>query len=529
MKRSIKIFKLINITLSFIATIFSQNLFANLINENIYEDLFNAAQEGDLKTLTSLIDTNNIDINIELSSGLSLLHYACKSDNLDLINYLIDNGIELSKKSKICEEPIHIAALYGKLETVKLLIENYKINPNVQGADNAPVLSYAAISGNLELIKFLVTSGADPNGRNLYNEKPIHVAALSGHLNLVKYFIEDLKLYNPQHRSTYLFDSSVESLEIIEYLLKNNICRRPLRFANEGEDLIHVAINKNKLNIIKYLIDNRYASINHVLRNNRNLLHYACSLKNIDLKIIKYFLASGLRADSEDAFRNQPIFYALKNNAMHVADYLIEQYDIDPDLKDNHNMSVFQYSLDNEELTHKLIKRGTNLETLRDHICKQFELIECSKEIGGHLKLINNLEGFLKIYSYAIDYYGQRLIESIRKAKINDINIFLNKIVNLRAQDTFGFTPLHWAVFHNFIKLVKVLIQLNSPLNTKSKGNAITPLHLACHMGHTEIAKFLINSGANIFAEDAFGNLPYDYAKLNNNLEILDLLEEKLK
>ncbi|WP_349968545.1 ankyrin repeat domain-containing protein [Wolbachia endosymbiont of Armadillidium arcangelii] len=55
-------------------------------------------------------------------------------------------------------------------------------------SDKTP-LHYAAKSGNLELVKYLVEEkGADVNARDMSNKTPIRYAAESGNLDLVKYF-----------------------------------------------------------------------------------------------------------------------------------------------------------------------------------------------------------------------------------------------------------------------------------------------------------------------------------------------------
>ncbi|KAL3482814.1 ankyrin repeat-containing domain protein, partial [Aspergillus germanicus] len=54
-----------------------------------------------------------------------------------------------------------------------------------------------------------------------------------------------------------------------------------------------------------------------------------------------------------------------------------------------------------------------------------------------------------------------------------------------------------------------------------------SPLHHAAKMGNTEMARFLIDAGANIQLKDPMGRTPEDLALKNNHREILDALRWK--
>ncbi len=48
-------------------------------------------------------------------------------------------------------------------------------------------LHLAAVDGNLELVRMLVESGAKPETKNAFGNTPLHLASLNGHLDVVKY------------------------------------------------------------------------------------------------------------------------------------------------------------------------------------------------------------------------------------------------------------------------------------------------------------------------------------------------------
>ncbi|MHC4239177.1 MAG: ankyrin repeat domain-containing protein, partial [Planctomycetota bacterium] len=68
-----------------------------------------------------------------------------------------------------------------------------------------------------------------------------------------------------------------------------------------------------------------------------------------------------------------------------------------------------------------------------------------------------------------------------------------------------GFTPLHWAVQENHIEIAKFLINQGADVNVnRSEPHCMvigTPLHIAAFMGHKELCELLITKGANVNAD----------------------------
>ena len=56
-------------------------------------------------------------------------------------------------------------------------------------------------------------------------------------------------------------------------------------------------------------------------------------------------------------------------------------------------------------------------------------------------------------------------------------------------------TPLHVAIRHGHLEIAKLLVQLGADPNSETKDH-FTALHLAISEGHTNFVKFLIDSRA---------------------------------
>ena len=76
-----------------------------------------------------------------------------------------------------------------------------------------------------------------------------------------------------------------------------------------------------------------------------------------------------------------------------------------------------------------------------------------------------------------------------------------------------GVTLLHAAVFANCFDVVQFLLKECKDLNINitDDHDLQTPLHTAYLSGHTQIAQYLIQHGADVYAEDKYGRTPYEY------------------
>ena len=85
-------------------------------------------------------------------------------------------------------------------------------------------------------------------------------------------------------------------------------------------------------------------------------------------------------------------------------------------------------------------------------------------------------------------------------------------------------SPLYYATLCGFGSLVEYLISTRQQDPNKSHGGWGTPLHAAVVLGHTAIAKFLLDHGARVNAQDKNDSTPLHEASESGNLNITRLL-----
>lgn len=88
-----------------------------------------------------------------------------------------------------------------------------------------------------------------------------------------------------------------------------------------------------------------------------------------------------------------------------------------------------------------------------------------------------------------------------------------------RAEVEGGMTPLLYAARDGNVDLARTLLDAGADLE-RSEGNAITPLLMALINGHVEVAHLLLDRGADVNARDFYGRTPLFAAVEYRNLDM---------
>ncbi|OQR75975.1 transient receptor potential cation channel subfamily A member 1-like [Tropilaelaps mercedesae] len=116
--------------------------------------------------------------------GCTALHYAARNGQLKSIQSLITLGASVNLKNNDNQSPLHFAAMFGRLNTVRHLLDSKKghlIINEMDGQGKTP-LHIASQCGHVRVVHLLLVKGAllhrDHKGRT-----PLHYAAMNGYNN----------------------------------------------------------------------------------------------------------------------------------------------------------------------------------------------------------------------------------------------------------------------------------------------------------------------------------------------------------
>lgn len=144
-----------------------------------------AAWGGGVKDVRDLIRLG-AKVDSRMIKGYTPLFYAVKKDHAGVIKLLLAAGADPNTKAEaLRSSPLQVAALNGKLQTVKILL---KAGANIEqkDAEGATALFYAAFNNNIDMMKLLMEAGAKINAKDKNNHTPLFTAAIRGNTEAIR-------------------------------------------------------------------------------------------------------------------------------------------------------------------------------------------------------------------------------------------------------------------------------------------------------------------------------------------------------
>lgn len=263
-----------------------------------YTALHFAAREGKFEVVDYLIKTQGADIQARTISGCTPLHFACSQGHLNIVKYLclhpkadqdylqakaLINGTAFTAfclavqndhkeiawyfyaQHRAAIQKDETAFLFATSKNYLEILNAFALDEN----DKAKMLKMAAGFGYLDIVKYLCeylnTDIEASYAHDFTNTKALHVASREGHLDVVKYLCE---CYQASYRKTKMDDGNtvndgVLSLHaaiqsghqpIIRYLCEEKKCSVDINQKINGNDALHYAILKKRVEPIKYLL-----------------------------------------------------------------------------------------------------------------------------------------------------------------------------------------------------------------------------------------------------------------------------------
>ncbi|XP_065346448.1 serine/threonine-protein phosphatase 6 regulatory ankyrin repeat subunit B-like [Cloeon dipterum] len=575
-----------------------------------------AAKNKDLKSCLALVEKGQ-DPEATTDFGVSLLHFAAVNmrHGLEIISHFLGHGLDLSEAKDVDgEEPVLYAIRVGDFNLAKNILKlqngetnlllffvarnNLKIvkiihadDPELikkQDAKGNSALHLAAEFADLKMCKWIIKKGSqhvkslkhvlhravlnvnhgmelvryfairlklDLNAMNEYEETSLHLALWAGNTEMAQLLLDLGFKVDKCDKNLLLHCVKRNNIKSARFVQSNNHSLIKERdFC--GRNALHIAAECADLEMCEWLIEQCLDAKTLVPIGGTSALHHVGYNKQYGTELVGYFISLGLEINPPNKALNTPLYVALRNQNMAVAEEMVK-FGADFRVKSgrfnllhysvigNNLKSVqFLHSKDPKLVTQLTLLGENALHLAAKHADREMCLFLC-EEAGVNPFSSNEMNNNVLHLAAANEKHGAELVEFFATEKGVDVhqrNVFL-EIPLHRALDEQNLaiaeallkagadinvklaenSLLHFCASQKKLQSARFVLEKNKDMINAIGSNRMTALHVAAKLGQLEFCKFLVEQGIDFNAEDSFNNTALTYMfsdELLNNLWI---------
>jgi len=281
---------------------------------------------GDVAKLAKLLLQYNNEINCRDSAGATPFYVACTKGDVQMMIEIKNLGADINIPNKAGFHPIYAAIHNGHTVVVSELLK-WGINIDCKAGGYTPLQYYCELPNNkVEVVKFLLDSGAKTDHFGTNGMTPFHIAAFKGDLAIVKLLFEkgelnvDLKSLGNNDCTALWLAAQEGRIETAKWLVEQGANLNSAR-TMDGRSVIHAAIYKGHFEVIKHLIE-KEANVNQPNKAGFTPIYAACEKANFD--IIKLLIDNGANVNICGQNGDSPIGMACNFAGVEVIDLLVK-------------------------------------------------------------------------------------------------------------------------------------------------------------------------------------------------------------
>ena len=265
--------------------------------------LHQAVAENSIQQVQKLIDeganVNELEFEIRPHGKCTPLQVAAYKGNEEIADLLISNGALLEAKNHKGETALSMATYQKKNNVVKLLLN--------KGAYS--YLHHAVFVNNTEIVRTLLSYGANANELDDFHNTPLHSAIQMENCEIIQILLDHNADINASDHSgsTPLQDVILnKNVKVTQLLLERGA--DPNLSSNGYHLPLQIAVRSGCLKIV-VLLKSYNVDLNHKDRSGRTALHFLHqeSQSNQTVDMLEFLLRNGARINIQDNFGNNAI------------------------------------------------------------------------------------------------------------------------------------------------------------------------------------------------------------------------------
>ena len=467
-----------------------------LSDEGLNKALLKTAAEGQSRRVEALVQ-QGADPDYADGDGMIAPHHACLSGFEDTVDALLDMSVDVNAFSKLYGTPVCVAALKGRLNVVRTLIDS-RANLSSLGGCLGSALHAACASGDVSTLDLLMGKGLPPDitryyssyftlkacGREMgrgkgswFRAQPLYLAASIGTVEVVQFLID----------KGADVDAMAQSWDTKDDF---NIPDGMEHFVDpkEGTALM-VATGKGRPDIVRSLL---YAGADPDLENSNRSTALMQAAQKGSVRCAKILLDHGSNIALRDPLGNTAALCAADAGELEVLRLLVEK----GDPVENRNIPGYT---------------ATTLAAAKGY----GECLRFLVESGATINCVDEKGCTPMKYAAERGHFGC-------------VKYLLQKGADATRANKALVTPLHYAAFNGRDAIAQTLVQSGTDINAKT-DLGMSPLIAAAMNGHTSTIQTLIDLGADIRIAFLDNKTALDVAKESGHKEAVKVLKAARK
>ncbi|XP_048242529.1 ankyrin repeat domain-containing protein 17-like [Haliotis rufescens] len=419
--------------------------------------LFEASYRGDLEAVKCILAAGLADVNCRDRDGRTPMMWAARHGHRGVVEFLVSEGADVTLVDGVSNNILHLACVVGDVKAVKFILSRNMLIINSRGEQNRTPVMVAALCGHGEVVKSLVSEGANVSLVDSIGNNILHLACAGGHARTVKFILStdmtDIDSKGEQSLTSVMVAALFGHRDVVELLV------------NEGADVS--------------LVDD----------GGDNILHLACV--GGDLNTVKFILSRNMVDINSRGSLVTPVMLAAQKGHTEIVKFLVSEV-TDLSLVDDDGDSILHWACVGGDVNMVKFILSRNMVDINSRGSPVTPVMLAAQK--GHTEIVKFLVSEVTDLSLVDDDGDSILHWACAGGDVNMVKFILSRnMVDINSRGWWG-TPVMLAAQNGHGQMVKFLVRNGAEMSHVTKrGNTI--LNFACVGGDEETMEFVYSQG----------------------------------